>query len=133
MIIIDYENINGGIVLSRPLTEEEKLKVTSIVYNGTKAIFYEKDEPTIDLDLFNVRNVEAWKIRGVLKVKGLFSSVELALNSLQEPNKTLALEAWEYSPTINMYSPIVKVIQDASNLTWEEVVTIFNEAEMIVI
>ena len=88
---------------------------------STRYMVYEK--PT--------KEVANWKLKAILDTMGLLPQINTAINNLSEPNKTFANYAWEYSPTINMYSPIIKVIQQACNLTWEEVVTIFNEAEAI--
>lgn len=77
------------------------------------------------------REVASWKLRAILKSSGLFTQVEAALNSLQEPDKTIALEAWEYSATINQYSKATKLIQLACNLTDEQVEEIFTNAEKI--
>lgn len=77
------------------------------------------------------REVANWKLKAVLDTIGLLPSISAAINSLSEPNKTFASYAWEYSQTVDQYSPTVKLIQAACNLTDEQVNTIFNQAESI--
>lgn len=77
------------------------------------------------------REVANWKLKAILDSMGLLPNISAAINSLQEPNKTFASYAWEYSQTVDQYSPTVKLIQAACNLTDEQVNTIFNQAEAI--
>lgn len=77
------------------------------------------------------REVANWKLKAILDTMGLLPNISAAINSLPEPNKTFANYAWEYSQTFDQYSPTVKLIQTACNLTDEQVNTIFNQAESI--
>ena len=78
-----------------------------------------------------VREVALWKVRAILKQMGLIMQIETALNSLPENVKDIALLVWEYSATINQYSPTVKLIQQTCNLTDVQMEDIFNNAEKI--
>lgn len=60
---------------------------------------------------------------------GLFQFVETALDNLPEPNKSVALMAWNYSPTINSESSVTKFVQQSLQLSDQEVADIFNSAE----
>lgn len=95
----------------------------------------EKDEKGNVINKFMVyemtREVALWKVRAILKQMGLIPSIETALNSLPENVKDIALSAWEYSSTINQYSPTVKLIQQTCNLTDTQMEDVFDNAEKI--
>ena len=134
MIIIECEFIEGKFIPSRELTGEEIKTVTSVLTNGSNntIIYYQGDEPYNDVIPENpYREVPLWKVRAILKQMGLIPSIETALNSLPENVKDIALSAWEYSSTINQYSPTVKLIQQTCNLTDVQMEDIFNNAEKI--
>jgi hypothetical protein len=48
MIIIKLIELNGGLAPERELTNEERLTVTSTLFNGIDAIYYQGDEPFIE-------------------------------------------------------------------------------------
>lgn len=50
MITIEAIQQEGFIRPERELTEEEKLTVTSALSNGVEYIYYEGDEPEIDIE-----------------------------------------------------------------------------------
>lgn len=77
------------------------------------------------------REVANWKIRAILKTMNLISPIETALNNLNEPLKSIAQSAWEYSPVINQYSNTVKLIQSVCELSDEQIQSIFDSAEAI--
>ena len=106
--------------------------------DGEYFYFFESDKEKKDfynslpiLEEFKSREVALWKVRAILKQMGLIPSIETALNSLPENVKDIALSAWEYSATINQYSPTVKLIQQTCNLTDVQMEDIFNNAEKI--
>lgn len=78
-----------------------------------------------------VREVSNWKLKAILDSMGLIGNVTTALNSLEEPTKTIANYAWEYADVINQYSPTTQLIKEACNLTDEQVEAIFTNAEKI--
>ena len=47
MIIIKLVDINGTLEAERQLTEDEKSTVTSALFDGENAIYYQGDEPVI--------------------------------------------------------------------------------------
>ena len=77
------------------------------------------------------RDVATWKIKAILDSMGLLPNISAAINSLPEPNKTFANYAWEYSQTVDQYSPTVKLIQTACGLTNEQMNVIFDNADKI--
>ena len=134
MIIIECEFIEGKFIPSRELTGEEIKTVTSVLTNGSNntITYFQGDEPDAPATQeLPYREVAAWKVRAILKQMGLIMQIETALNSLPENVKDIALSAWEYSATINQYSPTVKLIQQTCNLTDVQMEDIFNNAEKI--
>ena len=134
MIILKARYTDKKFIPERELTSQEKITVTSVITDGSNntIIYYQGDEPYNDVIPENpYREVPLWKVRAILKQMGLIPSIETALNSLPENVKDIALSAWEYSSTINQYSPTVKLIQQTCNLTDVQMEDIFNNAEKI--
>ena len=52
MIVIKLIESNDSLAPERRLTDEEKLTVTSALFNGVDAIYYQGDEPIIE-DVIN--------------------------------------------------------------------------------
>lgn len=77
------------------------------------------------------REVPLWKLKAILKIMNLELPVNSAINSLQEPVKTMAQMSWEYGSFIRQDSPTVNLIKTVVNLTDEQVNDIFNQAELI--
>jgi len=75
-----------------------------------------------DMDVLN------WKLKATLVKRDLFTQVENALNSMPEPNKTMALLAWNGSPTVHINSNTTKLVQGVLGLTIQEVTEIFQDA-----
>lgn len=76
-------------------------------------------------------DVASWKLKAILTQNGLIESVNDALNNLPEPNKTVALLAWNHSPTINSESDVTKFVQQSLQLNEQEVYDIFMTAEAL--
>lgn len=77
------------------------------------------------------RSVASWKVKSILKLQGLYDTIETALGQLSEPTKTIADMAWKHSESINQFSPTVKLIKQVCALTDSQVQSIFDEAEQI--
>lgn len=61
--------------------------------------------------------VPMYKVRKFLIMQELLSSVEAFLNSLPEPNKSLALTDWNYAPNLVVNSPLAQGAKAALGLT----------------
>ena len=48
MIVIKLIDIDGVLAPERDLTNEERLTVTSTLFNGVDAIYYQGDEPIVE-------------------------------------------------------------------------------------
>lgn len=82
--------------------------------------------------------VQLWRLRSVLKISGLFSNVENAINNLPESNadqiklKIAAKEGWEYSNYVTRQSQITVLIQQILNLSDAQVDQIFENANTLI-
>jgi hypothetical protein len=104
--------------------------IESIVYkkqgNGQDSwIVKYSDKPTGVVSFLTVDN---WKLKSVLNTDGLLAQVEAALNSLEEPTKTNALLAWEYSSIINSNSGATELIRQVLVLDKNAMMNIFVRA-----
>lgn len=77
------------------------------------------------------REVANWRVISVLKLMGLDDDVAALIESFPEPNRTIAQMGYERGNTIDRISPIVMAIQQALNLTNQQVDDIFTSAESI--
>lgn len=75
--------------------------------------------------------VQLWRVRTVLKLMNLETTVATALNSLEEPTKTGALYIWDYGTTIERNSQTVLFLQSVLEMTNEQVDEIFIQANNI--
>ena len=71
--------------------------------------------------------VALWRIKSVLKLMGLEAAVSAAISQLPEPEHTVAATAWEYAYTIARRSNTVSFVQQALQLTDEQVDEIFEQ------
>lgn len=77
--------------------------------------------------------VQLWRVRTVLKLSNLETTIENAFNSLPEPTKTGAMYIWNYGTTVERFSDTVLFLQSVLQMTNEQVDEIFIQAEAIVI
>lgn len=77
------------------------------------------------------QEVQLWRLRTILKLLGLETEIVTALNNLDEPMKTAALNIWEYGTTVERGSQTVLLLQTVLQLSEEEVNNIFIQANNI--
>ena len=77
------------------------------------------------------QEVQLWRARTVLKLLGMEQTIEIALNSLEEPTKTGALYIWQFGTTVERNSQTVLLLQTVLGLTDSQVDDIFIQAENI--
>jgi len=75
--------------------------------------------------------VQLWRVRTILKLNNLETTIESALNQLDEPTQTAAKNVWNYGTTIERYSQTVLFIQSVTQMTDDQVDEIFQQAEAI--
>jgi hypothetical protein len=74
---------------------------------------------------------QLWRVRTILNLMNLVSTIENALDQLEEPTKTAAKNVWNYGTTIERYSQTVLFIQSVTQMTDDQVDEIFQQAEAI--
>ena len=77
--------------------------------------------------------VQLWRIRTILKLLNLETQVENILNNLPEPSKTAANYIWNYGTTVERNSQTVVLIQNALEMTNEQIDDLFIQANQIVL
>lgn len=131
MIRIAVREINGRIT---PESKVESLGFGTM-FNGVEWLIFEskeeaeQHEPVIDTK--ENKEVELWRIKGVLTLMGRINEVDIAIEKLPEPNRTLAGFVWNSGNSLNSQSDTVKFVQASLNLTDEEKDSIFEQAAAI--
>jgi hypothetical protein len=74
---------------------------------------------------------QLWRVRTILNLMNLVSTIESALDQLEEPTKTAAKNVWNYGTTVERYSQTVLFIQAVTQMTDDQVDEIFQQAEAI--
>lgn len=87
--------------------------------------------PEIVYENPNNKEVELWRIKGVLTLMGRVNEVDAAIEQLPEPKRTLARFVWTGGNVLNSESDTVKFVQSVLGLTDEEKDSIFEQAEAI--
>lgn len=77
------------------------------------------------------KEVELWRIKGVLTLMGRIDEVDAAIEKLPDPQKMLAKFVWLNGNVLNSQSDTVKFVQASLNLTDEERDSIFDQAAAI--
>lgn len=77
------------------------------------------------------KEVELWRIKGVLTLMGRINEVDIAIEKLPEPNRTLAGFVWNSGNSLNSQNDTVKFVQSVLGLTDEEKDSIFDQAAAI--
>ncbi len=90
-------------------------------------------EPIEETDTEVPQEVALWKIRVILKVMGLEELISNAFELLEEPNKTAAKYIFDYGTAIERYSPTVLFLQQALEMTNEQVNEMFIKANEIIL
>jgi hypothetical protein len=75
--------------------------------------------------------VQLWRVRTILKLMNLETTIESALDQLEEPTQTAAKNVWNYGTTVERYSQTVLFIQSVTEMTDDQVDEIFQQAEAI--
>jgi len=77
------------------------------------------------------KEVELWRVKGVLTLMGRIDEVDVAIDKLPEPNRTLASFVWNTGNVLNSESETVKFVQASLGLTDQEKDSIFDQAAAI--
>lgn len=78
------------------------------------------------------KEVELWRIKGILTIMGRIEEVDAALDQIPDSTKkTLAKFVWNNGNVLNSQSDTVKFVQSVLKLTDEEKDSIFEQAAAI--
>ena len=75
--------------------------------------------------------VSAWAFRAQLKLEGVYNDVIDFLNTLDDPQKTVALEVFEHGNVFVRESPTIEAVRQFLNRTHEEVDQLFRDASKL--
>ena len=114
-----YGNIKDGFILN------DNLPITSNLDGITE------EENEYNIKVLNLKETQLWRLRTILKLMNLETTIEDALNQLDEPNQTAAKNVWNYGTTVDRYSQTVLFIQSVLQMTDKQVNEIFIQAEAI--
>lgn len=117
---------------------DELLQVDMVkpYFNFDTRTFYEGATPEEIEQAFKDKTpteIQLWRVRTILKLMNLETTIESALNQLDEPTQTAAKNVWNYGTTVERYSQTVLFIQSVTQMTDDQVDEIFQQAEAIVI
>jgi hypothetical protein len=130
--IANFEDTETEIAIDEILTEFFVIPY----FNFETREFYEGATPEeIDQAFKDATpsEVQLWRVRTILKLMNLETTIESALDQLEEPTQTAAKNVWNYGTTVERYSQTVLFIQSVTQMTDDEVDEIFQQAENIVI
>lgn len=108
--------------------------------NYEDALSFKNDNPNFIIEEFEYLDViqdnrkivpqetTSWRIRAIVSLLGLETQVEQLLESLEEPNKTIAKYAWYQGSTVQRNSPTVLFIGQSLGLNNDEIDQIFIDA-----
>lgn len=75
------------------------------------------------------KEVACWRMRSVMELAGLKPQIDALIEALPMPDKVIASNAWEYGNVVATGSPFVKGIQLALQITDQQVLDFFIQAE----
>lgn len=127
MKITKYKISNGITYIDfATFTDASNFIIANPIWVGTPIIEYEED---ITPDPIIVpREVPTWRLRAVLAIDGKESDVQNAIDTLPEPNKTIAQRAWDFGSNTERTSQSVAFIKGVLSLTDAEVDAYFIQA-----
>lgn len=130
--IANFEDTDTEIAIDEILTEYFVVPY----FNQETREFYEGATPEEIEQAFKdatPSEVQLWRVRTILKLMNLETTIESALDQLEEPTQTAAKNVWNYGTTVERYSQTVLFIQSVTQMTDDQVDEIFQQAENIVI
>jgi hypothetical protein len=130
--IANFQDTDTEIAIDEILTEYFVIPY----FNQETREFYEGATPEEIEQAFKdatPSEVQLWRVRTILKLMNLETTIESALDQLEEPTQTAAKNVWNYGTTVERYSQTVLFIQSVTEMTDDQVDEIFQQAENIVI
>lgn len=116
------------IVLEQPEYNSEN----EYVFYDQKIVYLDRVEQTWKIEQNPIPNeVPLWAFRAILTIQGLASSVESLINTLPEPQKTVANVQWQYGNFIVRNHPLIDSLGTDLRLTKEQIDNVFKEASKL--
>ena len=109
--------------------DDADTSIDGVVEVLTEEVYNERYEAELFARMPKV--VTARQARLALLQEGLLSTVEAAIESLEEPMKTQAKIEWEYATEVNRFSPMVEMIGTACGLDSQQLNELFAKASQI--
>jgi len=134
LLLQQYNSGNNAVVIvgtpAGSAISEETLSIGNVaeIVADSKIIYLDDNGTWSNIP---VNEVPTWRIRAILAIMGLENDVNDAIESLPEPDKTIAERAWSYGSSSERTSSIISYIQNVLNLTNEQVDSIFIQASQI--
>ena len=127
--------LNNQCLITETLIDELlQVEMVKPYFNFDTREFYEGATPEEIEQAFKDKTPaesQLWRVRTILKLMNLETTIESALDQLEEPTQTAAKNVWNYGTTIERYSQTVLFIQGVTQMTDDEVDEIFQQAEAI--
>lgn len=113
------------------------------VHGGLSVETVQEDDSAAYVAPLMDREVSNWRIRSILLQRPavangiagatMLDQVTTLVTALPEPQKSIALQAWEYGATTNITSNIVKYLAAQLSLSQQDVVDLFDQAQNLII
>ena len=132
--VIGVTYSNQCLITETLIDELLQIEMVKPYFDFTTREFYEGATPEEIEQAFKDKTPaesQLWRVRTILKLMNLETTIESALNQLEEPTQTAAKNVWNYGTTIERYSQTVLFIQAVTQMTDDQVDEIFQQAEAI--
>ena len=128
MTITKYKISNGITTIEfSTFTDASNFILANPEWAGTPIIEFEED--ILSPPVYVPNEVPTWRLRAVLALDGKETDVQNAINTLPDPNKTIAQRAWDFGSNTERTSQTVAFIKGVLSLTDVEVDQYFIDAE----
>lgn len=114
------------------LTQPEYNSENEYVTYGEKIVYSDRVEQTWKIEQNPIPNeVPLWAFRSILTLLNLDTQVDNLINSLPEPQKTVARVQWQYGNFIERNHPLIDSLGTNLGLTKEQIDNVFKEASKL--
>lgn len=128
MTITKYKISNGTTTIDfATFTDASNFILANPEWAGTPIIEYEED--ILPPPVYVPNQVPTWRLRAVLALDDKETDVQNAIDTLPDPNKTIAQRAWDFGSNTERTSQTVAFIKGVLSLTDAEVDQYFIDAE----
>jgi len=117
----------GNTIEFATFTDASNFILANPEWQGIPIIEYEED--ILPPSVYVPDQVPTWRLRAVLALDGKEADVQNAINTLPDPNKTIAQRAWDFGSNTERTSQTVAFIKNVLSLTDAEVDQYFIDAE----